>query len=64
MHSSKLPLSSERSFHRTSASVYQLRAMAAIPVLIREGVLVFDGVNPKRPEQRLIAIAVKVRIKG
>lgn len=38
--------------------------MAAIPALIREGVVVFDGVNTKRPEQRLIAIAVKVRIKG
>ena len=38
--------------------------MAAIPALIRDGIVVFDGVNPKNPDQRLIAIAVKVRIKG
>lgn len=42
----------------------KLRAMAAIPALIRDGVVVFDGKNPKNSEQRLVAIAAKVRIKG
>ena len=42
----------------------KLRAMAAISALIRDGVVVFDGVNPKNPEQRLVAISAKVRIKG
>ena len=42
----------------------KLRALAAIPELIRNGVVVFDGKNPKNAEQRLVAIAAKVRIKG
>lgn len=42
----------------------KLRALSAIPELIREGVVVYDGKNPKNPQGRLVVIAGRMKISG
>lgn len=42
----------------------KLRAFAAIPDILRNGVVVFDGQNPKQPRGRLVVVAGQVEIRG
>lgn len=42
----------------------KLRAFAAIPDVLRDGVVVFDGENPKHQRSRLVVVAGKVTIRG
>lgn len=42
----------------------KLRAFAAIPSVLRDGVVVFNGANPKNPRGRLVVVAAKVAINA
>lgn len=42
----------------------KIRAIAAIPEIVTGGVVVFDSKNPKRPRERLVILAKKVKIGG